>query len=71
MATSEPLIQPPTSGSAVMKAAPWAIYGLVLLVFIYLMPGGVAWMVVYLRQRLGRVRRPASSWSRRVVLSSG
>ena len=25
MATSEPLIQPPTSGSAVMKAAPWAI----------------------------------------------
>lgn len=50
----------PNFADQISKAAPWAIYGLVLLVFIYLMPGGVAWMVVYLRQRLGGVRRPAT-----------
>lgn len=36
------------------KAAPWAIYGLVLLAFIYLMPGGVAQMVNGLLRKLVR-----------------
>ena len=42
----------PNFADEISKAAPWAIYGLVLLVFIYLMPGGVAWMLVWLRRRL-------------------
>ena len=42
----------PNFADEISKAAPWAIYGLVLLVFIYLMPGGVAWMLVWLRQRV-------------------
>jgi branched-chain amino acid transport system permease protein len=35
----------PNFADQISKAAPWAIYGAVLLVFIYLMPGGVAWML--------------------------
>jgi len=35
----------PNFADQISKAAPWAIYGGVLLVFIYLMPGGVAWML--------------------------
>ncbi|MBI1395228.1 MAG: branched-chain amino acid ABC transporter permease [Betaproteobacteria bacterium] len=50
----------PNFADDVSKAAPWAIYGLVLLVFIYLMPGGVAWMLHYLRVRVLSVFRPAS-----------
>lgn len=42
----------PNFADQISKAAPWAIYGLVLLVFIYAMPGGVAWMLHYLGTRL-------------------
>jgi len=35
----------PNFADQISKAAPWAIYGGVLLVFIYAMPGGVAWML--------------------------
>jgi branched-chain amino acid transport system permease protein len=35
----------PNFADQISKAAPWAIYGAVLLVFIYLMPGGVASML--------------------------
>jgi branched-chain amino acid transport system permease protein len=35
----------PNFADEISKAAPWAIYGGVLLAFIYLMPGGVAWMI--------------------------
>jgi branched-chain amino acid transport system permease protein len=35
----------PNFADGISKAAPWAIYGAVLLVFIYAMPGGVAWML--------------------------
>lgn len=42
----------PNFADQVSKAAPWAIYGLVLLAFVYLMPGGMAWMIRFLRQRL-------------------
>ena len=49
----------PNFADQMSKAAPWAIYGLVLLAFVYLMPGGVAWMVRVVSQRLGT--RPARS----------
>lgn len=42
----------PNFADQISKAAPWAIYGLVLLVFIYLMPGGVAGMLGALRKRI-------------------
>ncbi|MCU0869503.1 MAG: branched-chain amino acid ABC transporter permease [Burkholderiales bacterium] len=44
----------PNVADQISKAAPWAIYGAVLLVFIYAMPGGVAWM---LRRVAGSLRR--------------
>jgi len=44
----------PNFADQISKAAPWAIYGGVLLVFIYLMPGGVAWMLKSLGARLFR-----------------
>ncbi len=44
----------PNFADQISKAAPWAIYGGVLLVFIYLMPGGVAWM---LRSVMGKLFR--------------
>lgn len=44
----------PNVADQISKAAPWAIYGAVLLVFIYVAPGGVA----YLLSRLwGKLRR--------------
>jgi branched-chain amino acid transport system permease protein len=44
----------PNFADQISKAAPWAIYGAVLLVFIYLMPGGVAWMLRGLTARILR-----------------
>jgi branched-chain amino acid transport system permease protein len=35
----------PNLADAVTKAAPWAIYGLVLLICMYAMPGGIAGLV--------------------------
>ena len=48
----------PNFADEMSKAAPWAIFGLVLLFFIYVMPGGVASMLGYVRARLtgGRPR---------------
>ncbi len=46
----------PNFADQISKAAPWAIYGAVLLVFIYLMPGGVAWMLQRLVTVLSRLR---------------
>ncbi|MEO8039705.1 MAG: branched-chain amino acid ABC transporter permease [Betaproteobacteria bacterium] len=46
----------PNFADQISKAAPWAIYGAVLLVFIYLMPGGVAWMLQRLATALSRLR---------------
>ncbi len=42
----------PNFADQISKAAPWAIYGLVLLVFIYAMPGGVAWMLHFVVARV-------------------
>ncbi len=42
----------PNFADQISKAAPWAIYGLVLLVFIYAMPGGVAWMLHFVAARV-------------------
>ncbi len=42
----------PNFADQISKAAPWAIYGLVLLVFIYAMPGGVAWMLHFVTARI-------------------
>ncbi len=47
----------PNVADQISKAAPWAIYGAVLLVFIYVAPGGVAYL---LRVVWGRLRRIAS-----------
>jgi branched-chain amino acid transport system permease protein len=44
----------PNFADQISKAAPWAIYGAVLLVFIYLMPGGVAFMLRGVTARLFR-----------------
>jgi len=44
----------PNFADQISKAAPWAIYGAVLLAFIYLMPGGVASMLRSAATRLFR-----------------
>jgi branched-chain amino acid transport system permease protein len=41
----------PNIADDISKAAPWAIYGVFLIGFMYLMPGGVAGAIRYLRQR--------------------
>lgn len=43
----------PNIADQISKAAPWAIYGLFLVGFMYLMPTGVAGLVRLLRQRWG------------------
>jgi branched-chain amino acid transport system permease protein len=42
----------PTLADHVSKAAPWAVYGVVLIAFVYLMPTGVVGM--WHRWRAGR-----------------
>jgi len=49
----------PNFADRISKAAPWAIYGLVLLVFIYVAPGGVAALVARVAGWRRR-RRPAA-----------
>jgi branched-chain amino acid transport system permease protein len=44
----------PSAAEKVSKAAPWAVYGVVLILFVFVMPGGVAAMVRKLSGRLGR-----------------
>jgi branched-chain amino acid transport system permease protein len=46
----------PNLADEISKAAPWAIYGVVLLAFIYVMPTGVAGFVQLVRARLARRR---------------
>ena len=44
----------PNYADQISKAAPWAIYGIVLIIFIYFMPTGVAGLVRILGHRLKR-----------------
>lgn len=46
----------PTLAEQVSKAAPWTVYGLVLIVFMYLMPGGVVGLYRAARRRWRRGR---------------
>ncbi|HEY2558958.1 MAG TPA: branched-chain amino acid ABC transporter permease [Caldimonas sp.] len=46
----------PNVADEISKAAPWAIYGVVLIAFMYVMPTGVAGLVRLLRARLARRR---------------
>jgi branched-chain amino acid transport system permease protein len=48
----------PTFAGDISDAAPWAIFGLFLLVFMYAMPQGIAG---FLKDRLGRLARPRGS----------
>ena len=52
----------PNVADHISKAAPWAIYGVVLIALMYLMPSGVAGLVRKVRQRLAakRMAAPAS-----------
>ncbi|TFY96303.1 branched-chain amino acid ABC transporter permease [Ramlibacter humi] len=43
----------PNVADQISKAAPWAIYGVFLIAFMYLMPAGVAGLVKLVRRRLG------------------
>jgi branched-chain amino acid transport system permease protein len=49
----------PNVADEISKAAPWAIYGIVLIVFMYAMPTGVAGFVRLARARL--LRRPSGT----------
>ncbi|MEO7392104.1 MAG: branched-chain amino acid ABC transporter permease [Ramlibacter sp.] len=44
----------PNIADDISKAAPWAIYGVFLIGFMYLMPSGVAGLIQMVRRRLGR-----------------
>jgi branched-chain amino acid transport system permease protein len=44
----------PSAAEQISKAAPWAIYGLVLILFVFVMPGGVASVVAGAARRLGK-----------------
>jgi branched-chain amino acid transport system permease protein len=57
----------PNFAGDVSTAAPWAIYGLAMLAFVYLMPSGVAGGVERLRAKLATQRRnrPGAPLSRR------
>ncbi|MCD6675272.1 MAG: branched-chain amino acid ABC transporter permease [Burkholderiaceae bacterium] len=47
----------PNVADRISKAAPWAIYGLAMLAFVYLMPSGVAGGIALLRAKLVAPRR--------------
>ena len=49
----------PNIADQISKAAPWALYGVVLIAFMYTMPSGVAGMLRVARARWARRRRPA------------
>jgi branched-chain amino acid transport system permease protein len=49
----------PNFADQISKAAPWAIYGVFLLAFVYLMPTGVAGFVRLAWKRMRGVRRPS------------
>jgi branched-chain amino acid transport system permease protein len=47
----------PNYAQAISKAAPWAIYGIALILFMYVMPRGVSGSIRLLWRRLQRGRR--------------
>ena len=49
----------PNIADQISKAAPWALYGVVLIAFMYTMPSGVAGMLRLARARWARRQRPA------------
>jgi len=49
----------PNVADEISKAAPWAIYGVVLIAFMYVMPTGVAGFIRLMRGRLARRRAAA------------
>ncbi len=51
----------PNVADEISKAAPWAIYGVVLIAFMYAMPAGVAGFVRLARARLARRRGAAAA----------
>jgi branched-chain amino acid transport system permease protein len=50
----------PNVADKISKAAPWAIYGVILIAFMYLMPAGVAGLIRMARMRLGAKRSAAN-----------
>ena len=46
----------PNIADQISKAAPWAIYGVFLIAFMYVMPSGVAGFIRMARKRLQRWR---------------
>ncbi|KQP05140.1 branched-chain amino acid ABC transporter permease [Pseudorhodoferax sp. Leaf265] len=44
----------PTFAEKVSKAAPWAVYGVVLIIFMFAMPGGVVGLLRKIQARFGR-----------------
>jgi branched-chain amino acid transport system permease protein len=44
----------PSAAEKVSKAAPWAVYGLVLILFVFVMPGGVVGLIDRARRMFGR-----------------
>jgi len=44
----------PNLADQISKAAPWAIYGIFLIAFMYLLPGGIAGLIKALRRRYDR-----------------
>ena len=51
----------PNFADQISKAAPWAIYGVFLIAFMYLMPTGVAGLIQAARRRLARRQRARST----------
>jgi branched-chain amino acid transport system permease protein len=51
----------PTVADELSKSAMGAIYGLILIAFVYLMPGGIAGFVALFWARVAKVRRPAAA----------
>jgi branched-chain amino acid transport system permease protein len=44
----------PNIADEISKAAPWAIYGVFLIAFMYLMPSGVAGLIAMMRRRFSK-----------------
>jgi branched-chain amino acid transport system permease protein len=57
----------PNIAESISKAAPWAIYGVFLIGFMYLMPSGVAGLVAMLRRRFAAGVVKAAPQARDVV----
>ncbi|MES2537601.1 MAG: branched-chain amino acid ABC transporter permease [Pseudomonadota bacterium] len=44
----------PSAAEKISKAAPWAVYGVVLILLVFVMPGGLAGLIRKVRERLAR-----------------